>query len=31
VYRVDQMTEKQMMLTYLPLNEPVVAAWSDGP
>ena len=31
VYRVDQMTEKQMLLTYLPLNEPVVAAWSDGP
>ena len=31
VYRVDQMTEKQMLLTYLPMNEPVVAAWSDGP
>jgi hypothetical protein len=30
VYRVDQMTEKQMTLTYLPLNETLVVALGAG-
>ncbi|MBC7957416.1 MAG: hypothetical protein H7Y33_16300 [Cytophagales bacterium] len=30
VYRVDQMTEKQMTLTYLPLNETLVVALGGG-
>ncbi len=30
VYRVDQMTDKQMMLTYLPLNETLVVALGSG-
>lgn len=31
VYRVDQMTEKQMKLTYLPLNESLVLAFGATP
>ncbi len=30
VYRVDQMTDKQMTLTYLPLNETLVVALGGG-
>jgi hypothetical protein len=30
VYRVDQMTDKQMTLTYLPLDETLVVALGDG-
>ncbi|MBX9716531.1 MAG: hypothetical protein K2X42_08055, partial [Burkholderiaceae bacterium] len=30
VYRVDQMTEKQMKLTYLPLNESLTLALGGG-
>lgn len=31
LYRVDQMTEKQMKLTYLPLNESLVLAFGATP
>ncbi len=30
IYRVDQMTDKQMTLTYLPLNETLVVALGGG-
>lgn len=30
VYRVDEMTDKQMTLTYLPLNETLVVAFGGG-
>ena len=30
-YRIDSMNDKQMSLTYLPLNEPMVVALGGGP